>query len=184
MVVGVNDLAGITVKPMVWIEVPHVTWNGGKALSSRPSIPGVPDDEGYGAFFPNQPKPVVSPLHLKHFAKNLAGSGYRLIVKKIRWSKAKYPEIEMTLPKSIETAFLLGAEYIGEFEAKMPPPSNVTAEQPIDDYALSKKYFKDMKIGELKYRASLVRIKFSKSTKKETFVTQLSEKTGKAFVEL
>ena len=182
MVVGVNDTLKYVGKPMVFIDIPFVRFKGGKALSARPAVPGVSDEDGYGVFFPNSPVPVISPLHLKYFAQKLSSS-FEIIVKRTRWSKAKYPLIEQTLPIAIETAFKLGAKYVGDPDAPYPETRKQTMVQNIEDYALEKKYFKNMEIGELKYRAKALNQAYSKTVKKQALIDLLTEVTGLAYVE-
>ncbi len=182
MVVGVNDTLKVKGKPMVYIDVPFVRFKGGKALSARPSVPGVSDEDGYGAFFPNSPVPVISPLHLKYFAKKLSSS-YEILVKRTRWSKAKYPLIEQTLPIAIETAFKLGAKYVGDPDEPYPENKDQIMVQNIEDYTLNKKFFKDMEIGELKYRAKALNLEYTKSVKKPVLIALLTNATDLDYVE-
>lgn len=182
MVVGVNDTLKQHGKPMVYIDVPFVRYKGGKALSARPAIPGVSDEDGYGAFFPNSPVPVISPLHLKYFAKKLSSS-FEILVKKTRWSKVKYPLIEQTLPVAIETAFKLGAKYVGDPDAPYPESKEQIMVQNIENYDLEKKLFKDMEVGELKYRAKALNQEYKKTIKKQALIDLLIEVTGLDYVE-
>ena len=108
---GVNDQVLVTGKPMIPIEVPHIKFVGDSPSDTYfPQAQDMPSKFNYGpVFLRNLWVPITHPGDLLWFANQ---GNFKVGIKKVRWSKAKYPEIELTLPKTLELALRLGAEYV------------------------------------------------------------------------
>lgn len=114
----VNDQSSMVGKQTVQIDVPHVILKETKGLLSYRAK--LPNGHDYKPFLPeNGGKPVVNLTDLRWFAHEDRKALFRLEVRNIRWSNdprtvsdSKYLNIQRTLPKAIELAIKLGAEYI------------------------------------------------------------------------
>ncbi len=114
----VNDQSSMIGKQVVMIDVPHVVLKTTKGLLSYNCK--LPNGHDYKPFLPeNGGKPVVNLIDLRWFAHEDRKELFRLEVRNIRWSNdprtvsdSKYLNIQKTLPKAVELAIKLGAEYV------------------------------------------------------------------------